>query len=186
MATRIEPVLTVDDLDVMPDDGNHYEVIEGKLFMSCAPNLAPQLIISNLIALIRFFLDRNPIGKVITTPGVILSKFNGVIPDLVFVTNERFKEIATGGRLMGAPELVVEILSPGVENEQRDRVAKRHLYAKYGVKEYWIIDPEMKPVDLYRLQKRGLKLVRVYSGEEEITSLLLPGFKCKASAIFEV
>lgn len=186
MATHIEPILTVDDLDVMPDDGNRYEVIEGELFMSCAPNLVHQIVSTNLSGDIRAYLKQNPIGKVIATPGVILSKYNGVIPDLVFVSNERFEEIASGGRLMGAPELVVEILSPGTENMDRDRVAKRHLYAKYGIKEYWIIDPEMKTIELYRLQKRGLRLVKTLSGEDEITSPLMPGFACKANAVFEI
>jgi Uma2 family endonuclease len=74
------------------------------------------------------YLDINPIGEVIPEAGVIFSDFSGVIPDVVYISNEQSKEIASGDRIKGAPDLIIEILSPGPENERRDRQVKRQLY----------------------------------------------------------
>src|SRR5215470_10185800 len=95
MTTPIEPLLTVDDLDAMPDDGNRYEIIEGELFVSRAPGLTHQSVSVNLVFNIKNYLLRNPIGEVWATPGVIFSDISAVIPDLVFVSNERRSEIAS-------------------------------------------------------------------------------------------
>jgi Uma2 family endonuclease len=165
----------------MPEDGNRYEIIEGELFVSCAPSLDHQEIVSNLIFALRTYLKQQPLGKVIPGPGVIFSDFSGVIPDVVYISNERRKEIATGTHITGAPDLVVEILSPGVENERRDRKAKLQLYRKYSVKEYWIVDPQKKTIDVYRSHR--LRLVAKLSRRNEITTPLFPGFRCPVSEI---
>jgi len=75
--------------------------------------------------------EPNPIGKVVPTPGIVFGEIDGVIPDLVFVSNRTLERIRTGPRLTGAPDLIVEILSPGPDDQRRDRVAKMHLYAKF-------------------------------------------------------
>src|SRR4051812_26914023 len=124
MSTQVEPLLTITDLDAMPDDGNRYEIIEGELLVSRAPSLTHQTVSMNLAFNIKSYLFQNPIGQIWTTPGVIFSEFSGVIPDLVFVSNERRNEIASAERITGAPDLIVEIVSPGAENERRDRIAK--------------------------------------------------------------
>src|SRR5438034_6333768 len=142
MAARIEPLMTVDDLDAMPEDGNRYEVIEGELFVSRAPGLPHQIISVNIVYEFKKYLDQHPIGLVIATPGLVFSEYSGVIPDIVFFTHGRGEEIISGERLVAAPDIVIEILSPGRENVSRDRVAKRQLYAKHGVNEYWIVDSE--------------------------------------------
>src|SRR6185369_5914074 len=120
MAAKLEPILTIADLDAMPEDGNRYEIIEGELFVSCAPGLKHQRIVVNLLFTIQKYLELNPIGEVLPGPGVIFSNFSAVIPDLIYISNERSLEIATGERVEGAPDLVIEILSPGAENEHRD------------------------------------------------------------------
>jgi len=99
MAAKLEPILTIADLDAMPEDGNRYELIEGELFVSRAPSLTHQDVVGNIFFLLRGFLHDNPIGKVWTGPGVIFSDFSGVIRDLVYIGNERLKEIATGDRV---------------------------------------------------------------------------------------
>ena len=184
MSTQIEPLMTIEDLDAMPDDGNRYEIIEGELFVSCAPNLMHQSISGNLVFDLKNYLSRNPIGVIWATPGVIFSKFSGVIPDLVFVSNERRAEIASGDRITGAPDLMIEIVSPGTENEKRDRIAKRQLYGKHGVKEYWIVDPYQRTVEVYVLEGQTLKPRAAYSESDELISSVLPGFRCKVEAIF--
>lgn len=186
MATHIEPLLTVADLDIMPDDGNRYEVIEGELFASRSPSLTHQSVSGNFFHSIKIYLSGNPIGEIWATPGAIFSEFSGVIPDLVFVSHTRRGEIASGDRINGAPDLVIEILSPGVENERRDRLAKRQLYGKHGVKEYWIVDFEKRTVEVYVLQGPTLELKSLLSEHDEVTSTVLPGYFCKVDALLSV
>ena len=184
MATHIDPLLTVADLDIMPDDGNRYEIIEGELFVSRSPSLTHQSVSGNLLHSIKTYLVENPIGEIWATPGVIFSESSGVIPDLVFVSHGRRSEIASGDRITGAPDLVIEIVSPGADNERRDRLAKRQLYGKYGVKEYWIVDFEKRTVDVYVLQRQTLELQSLLTEQDDITSSVLPGYRCKLETIF--
>ncbi|MFL6214393.1 MAG: Uma2 family endonuclease [Blastocatellia bacterium] len=176
--------MTIEDLDAMPDDGYRYEIIEGELFVSCAPNLMHQSVSGNLVFNLKSYLSQNPIGVVWATPGVIFSKFSGVIPDLVFVSNERRAEIASGDRITGAPDLMIEIVSPGAENERRDRIAKRQLYGRHGVNEYWVVDPYQRSIEVYVLEGQTLKLQSTLSEADELTSSVLPGFSCKVEDIF--
>jgi Uma2 family endonuclease len=187
MTSRIEPLLTVADLEAFPDDdGNRYELIEGELFVSTSPGLPHQIVSDNIVYLIRTYLDQHPIGIVVSTVGLILSEYSGVIPDIVFFKNESAERIVTGERLTSAPELVVEILSPGSQNIRRDRVAKFQLYGKYRVPEYWLIDKENRAVEVYRLQNAKLHLVSILTGDDELTTPVLPGFSCAARLVFVV
>ena len=183
MAARIEPLLTIADLDSMPEDGNRYELIEGELFVSRAPSLTHQQIVFNFLLALGKYLEQKPIGKVWPGPGVIFSDFSGVIPDIIYISNERLDKIASGDRVAGAPDLVIEILSPGVENERRDRQAKRQLYGKYGVKEYWIVDSQKATIQIYRSAK--LRLAATLTRKDKLTSPLLPGFNCRVRDIFQ-
>ena len=185
MVAKIEPLMTVDDLDGMPEDGNRYEVIEGELFVSSAPGLPHQIVAGNIQHQLRTYLDDNPIGRVIATPGLILTQYSGVIPDLVFYSHARGTEIIANDRLNAAPEIVIEILSPGRENISRDRIAKRQLYAKHSVSEYWIVDSEVRAIEIYRLAGAGLNLAAHLSNNDEITSPVLPGFICPLAKVFE-
>ena len=96
----------------------------------------------------------------------------------------RREEIAAGRHITGAPDLLIEIVSPGIENEHRDRVAKRQLYAKYGVKEYWLVLLDARAIEVYVLEEEILKLYRTSGERGELTSALLPGFTCKVGSIF--
>lgn len=107
-----------------------------------------------------------------------------MIPDIVFFSNERRGEIASTERIMGAPDLIIEIVSPGSENERRDGVAKRQLYGKYGVKEYWVVDPMQRTIEIYSLVGRNLKLQTVLREHNDLTTSLLPGFSCKVANTF--
>ncbi len=124
------------------------------------------------------------LALVIATPGLILTELSGVIPDMVFFRHERSQDIISGERLTGAPDIVVEILSPGAENIRRDRIAKRQLYARHGVAEYWMVDSEKRTLEVYRLQSGSLELVATLKDEDEVSSPFLPGFTCAASRIF--
>ena len=125
----VEPLLTVADLDAFPDDdGNRYELIEGELFVSRAPGIPHQRVLQNLQLEFGLYLKANPIGILVPGAGAIFSDYDAVIPDLAFVRNERWDEVVTGEKFTGALDLVIEILSPGTQNRQRDLSAKRYLY----------------------------------------------------------
>jgi Uma2 family endonuclease len=184
MSAKIEPLLTIADLDALPDDGKRYELFEGEILVSRAPGLSHQRVLGNLHAVLRVYLDQNPIGEILLTPGVIFDEFNSAIPDAVFLTNQQVHNAASGERIHEAPELLIEIVSPGKENARRDREVKRQVYGKHGVTEYWIADPERRALEIYRLEQRALKLAATLTDEDEITTPILPGFKCKANQIF--
>jgi Uma2 family endonuclease len=184
MSTHIEPLLTIADLDAMPEDDRRYEIIEGELFVSCAPDLDHQNICLNIAVDIRHYLSSNPIGKIWITPGVILSEYSGVVPDLVFVGNELLEEIASGKRITGAPDLAIEVISPGAENDRRDRIVKRHLYGKHGVKEYWAVDPRKRRVEVYVLKEQTLQHWRSYAEQDEPVSSVLPAFTYRVANVF--
>jgi Uma2 family endonuclease len=186
MVTRIEPLLTIADLDATPDDGNRYELIEGELFVSRAPSITHQRIIQNLQVVIVPYLARNPIGLLVAGAGIIFNNINGVIPDLVFVREERRLQIASGEKFTGAPDLVIEVMSPGKENRQRDLVIKRQLYGRLGVEEYWIVDPENRAVEVYRLREQSLEKIATLMDQDEITSPLVPGLQIKVQEVFEL
>ncbi len=151
-----------------------------------APHLVHQVVLSNLLYAIKGYLQSNPIGRIIPEVGVFLSEEDAVIPDLVFVAADRFHRIIEHGKLIEAPDLVIEIQSGGAENARRDRVVKRHLYGKYGVKEYWIVNWEFGTVEQYELKESGLELYASLSDQDNLTSPLLPGFKVSVLRLFDV
>lgn len=178
----VEPLLTNADLGNVPDDGKRYELIGGQLFVASAPDLVHQRISGRTFRAFTYFLDDNPIGEILATPGVIFSDFDGVIPDLVYLSNERRDEIASGARIYGPPELVIEILSPG--NAMRDRREKLQLYNRFGVAEYLIIVPLERAVEVHRRENGVLRLSATYAGDDVITTPWLPGFSCVARSLF--
>src|SRR6266436_3966135 len=186
MAARIEPLLTVADLDACPDDNNRYELIEGELFVSRAPGLPHQIVIQNFQVALADYLKNNPIGIVVPGAGAVFSDYDAVIPDLAFVSNERWSDIVTNDRFNAAPDLVIEVMSPGKENRDRDLLVKRQLYAKHGVAEYWIVDPENRLIEVYRLRDTRLESVASLRHGDEISSSLLPGFRMTVSAVFDL
>jgi Uma2 family endonuclease len=184
MNTKLKPY-TIADWDAMPyRDGNRYEIIEGELFVSCSPGLTHQLVLFNLSGLFWNFLKTNPVGTVAPGPGVILSNYSGVIPDLVFFSHAVRDELVKNDRVHGPPTLVVEILSPGSSNIRRDRVVKLQLYAKHGVPEYWIIDLKNRAIERYVNQGSSLILQETLGEDDTLTTPALPGFSCRISEIF--
>lgn len=186
MAARVEPLITVADLDACPDDGNRYELIEGELFVSRAPGLPHQMILQNLQIAFADYLRKNPIGKIVPGAGAVFSDYDAVIPDLVFVSNARWSEVVTNERFSAAPDLVVEVMSRGKENRDRDLLVKRQLYAKYGVAEYWIVDVEKRIVEVYCLRNDRLESIATLRNGDEITTSLLPDFRFSVSAVFNL
>jgi Uma2 family endonuclease len=134
--------LTIDDLEQIPEEhpGDRHELIEGELFVTPVPVSKHQTVSSNVVFALEQHVRQHHLGIVRTAPtGVRLSPENFLVPDACFVARDRL-HIRREKWIDGAPDLVVEILSPGTR--RRDREVKRQLYARFGVPEYWIIDPE--------------------------------------------
>lgn len=191
--TEVRPLpitYTVDDLDFMPEDTNRYEIIVGKLYVSHAPHLDHQKLASNLNIEFGIYLRKNPIGTIVQTPGIIFSPKDAVITDLVFATNETIEKSVAGadekfeGKFTAAPELVIEILSYGKKDIERDRVHKRELYGKFGVKEYWVVDGMFNTIEVYRLEEKGLERAKRFEIYESIETPILPDFELKLADIF--
>ena len=181
--SSIEHLITVADLEKYPDDdGNRYELIEGELYVSTAPGLPHQFALQNLQVALVNFLRKNPIGRVVSAAGAVFSNFDAVIPDLVFVSNERWTQIVANDRFNAAPDIVIEVLSPGNENRRRDLDAKRRLYHKYGVQEYWVIDQQNPSVLIYRYTRTEEV---VFKASDTLKSDLLPGFEISVENLFK-
>jgi Uma2 family endonuclease len=133
----------------------------------------------------RDYLRDHPIGRITPGVGVIFDDYDGVIPDLVFATRERMTRTLAAGRFRAAPEIVIEILSPGTSNIRRDRHVKLSLYNANGVEEYWIVDPENRSVEINRRNEAGdLVLERNLNDRDELTSVVLPGFNVRLDTFF--
>ena len=186
MSQTINPIRwTIHDLDALPEnEGIRREIIDGELFVTRAPHWKHQDIIANLITEIKIWSKTN-LGKVFSSPGIIPSETDNVIPDLIWVSSDRLAEIEDeAGHLTGFPELVVEVLSAGEKNIYRDKQAKLKLYSQGGVQEYWIIDRFNKQLEVYRQQTGQLVLIETLTETDRLTSPLLPKFSLSVSQIF--
>ena len=119
---------TVYDLEVLPEEGTRYEIIDGELFVTRSPHRRHQQVCGKIFRQLDAWSESSGRGETIVAPGIIFSEADSIIPDVVWVSRERLAQIEDeAGHLLGAPELVVEVLSPGQQNERRDREAKRKL-----------------------------------------------------------
>ncbi|MBA2449164.1 MAG: Uma2 family endonuclease [Chloroflexi bacterium] len=179
---------TSTDLERLPAvEGIRYEIVDGDLFVSKQPHWHHQYASDGIVSTLRDWDDRTGLGIAMSAPGLVFTEDNDVIPDVVWISRARLAAVAdAAGHLRAAPELVVEVLSPGRENERRDREVKLALYARQGVREYWIVDLQRQAVEVYRQIEDGpstgsgqaLRLVATLAGEDVLTTPLLPGFTC--------
>src|SRR5262249_25014427 len=150
----------------MPDDGRRYELHEGQLIMTPAPNTRHQEISANLFLALRRHVDARGLGTVLYAPlDVILSDTTVVQPDIVFIANDRRAAISQRG-IEGAPTLVVEILSPSTTRV--DREIKRRLYGIHGVPFFWLVDPDTRAIEVYALEHDAYRLKLSATGSEPV------------------
>lgn len=183
MSTTVK--FTSADLERMPADGKRYEIIEGELYVSRQPSFEHQYTCGRLGQLLADWSDRCKLGFVAPAPGLVFAENDDVVPDVVWVSRERYAEaVDAAGHLRLAPELVIEVLSPGKANEKRDRQAKLKLYSRRGVQEYWIVSWVGQFVEAYRRTDTELKLAATLHAQDNLQSPLLPDFSCQASKLF--
>jgi Uma2 family endonuclease len=178
--------LTYDDFLQFPEDGKRHELIDGEHYVAPTPNSRHQAISGNLFGLIWSYLQHHPIGRVFSAPlDVIFSDFDVVEPDVLYLSSQRFAEIETSPWIKGAPNLVVEIGSP--TTRKRDETIKRRLYERFGVDEYWVIDPELDTIKVYRRTTDCYERIAELTVENRdvLTTPLLPGLDLPLAKIFE-
>ena len=172
---------TYQDYINTPDD-KRYELIDGELILAPAPRRDHQTVEVRLGSRLHLFVDENELGVVYFAPrDVVFSDTNIVQPDLLFISNERM-HIDTEAEVWGGPDLVVEILSPSTE--ARDRTVKRALYARHGVNEYWLVDPDARTIAVLLLGEQGFEPVATYGEGDTLVSPTLPGFSILVDEVF--
>ena len=177
---------TIDDLDLLPDDGRRYEIVDGELYMSRQPDYIHQKVCGDFYVLLQEWSDATGGGEANLAPGVIFSEDDAVAPDVIWLSWRRLAAARrpNDGHLYAPPELVVEVLSPGLAYEARDREVKLKLYSRRGVDEYWIADWRQQSVTIYRRRGQALEAVVTLGQNDLLSSPLFPGCVRPVSFVF--
>jgi Uma2 family endonuclease len=169
------------DYLLLPED-KRYEILDGELYMIAAPNTKHQRVSLRLAAPLMQHIEKNRLGELFHAPyDVILSDENIVQPDILFIRKER-AGVITEANLQGAPDLAIEILSPGTRN--KDLELKRKAYARFGVQEYWIVDPEAETVEVLVWSEAGYASAGVHGKADCLSSPILPDLNLTLSEVF--
>lgn len=172
---------TYEDYRRTPDD-ERYELLDGELIMVPAPRVDHQLVVLRLAGLLQAFVEERGLGVVLAAPcDVVLSDTDVVQPDVLFVSRER-AHLIVAENVRGAPDLVVEVLSPSTG--ERDRTVKRALYARHGVREYWQVDTPARTVTVLRAAGADFRTADVYRGDQVARSAVLDGFGVGLERLF--
>ena len=175
--------LTYEDYASLPEDGRRYEILDGELAVTSAPSPKHQVVSRNLEWVLHGHVRQKGLGTVLDAPiDVILSTTTIVQPDLLFIRSGR-EVIVTERGIEGAPDLIVEILSPS--STRQDRVVKAALYARHGVGHYWIVDPEARAIELYELEEEAYRLAVKVAGGEILRPSLFPGLEIDLGEIWD-
>ncbi len=165
------------------NDDKRYEVINGRLYEMPAPGFEHQKVSGLIEFLLRGFVYKNDLGEIVDAPfDVILSETVVVQPDIVFISSDNMKSIKND-RLFGPPDLAVEVVSPG--SYRRGRYEKFVLYERYGVKEYWIVLPGEKVIEVWCLKDGRYVLHSVAAEKGEVESCVLKGFKVRVEEVLK-
>lgn len=177
---------TEKDLDAIPDDGGwtRYEIVSGELLVTRAPHAFHQRAAGNLHIYLGMWSKETQLGEFFQAPGLVFSASDAVIPDGIWISKERLAEaLDEAGHFTIAPELVVEVLSAGDRNQERDRETKLRFYSRHGVREYWIASWQQQTIEVYRRANQQLALVDTLGIEDTLSSPQLPGFSVAIAQI---
>ncbi len=174
-------VSTIEDLDRIPDDGNRYELLNGVISTADAPTYRHQITVRAVFRLIDRWVDDQDLGDTIFAPvDVVLDDQNSLQPDILFIDAQHLTMVR-GAKVYGAPQLIVEVISPG--SRSRDSVEKPMRYALAGATEYWLVDPELETFSVFALVENVY--VERAAGEDGIVeSMVLPGLRINAETDF--
>lgn len=171
---REKLILTYQDYLQMPDDRTRKEILGGDLYVTPAPTPLHQRVVTALVSILRAHAREHGLGEVLVSPiDVVLSQTDVVQPDIVYIARAN-EQVIGEAAIQGAPDLAVEVLSPSTVKLDRGR--KMELYARSGVAEYWIVDPDNRSVEVYRLEGSAYRLDPRAHESDMIRSDLFPGF----------
>lgn len=174
---------TYQDLVGLPDDGQRYEIIRGKLHVTPAPRPGHQDTVLEIAYRIRRYLEERSVGKVFVAPvDVRAGVADPVQPDLLFIAQENLGIVGEGW-IGGAPDLVIEVESASTRNY--DATTKRDAYEAIGVREYWRVDPESRSVTVLRREGETFGPEVVVRADGALTTPLLPGCELRVAQIFD-
>ena len=173
-------ILTYEDYRNTPDD-QRYELLDGALVVLPTPNIAHQRVLGDLSFALHDFVREKRVGEVFLRVAVVFADTNVVEPDITFVSASRM-DIVESDNIRGAPDLVVEIISPS--NPERDVVRKRDIYARNGVGEYWIVDPEARSIRVMTLEGSTYSIIGEYEAGDQLTSAALKGLGLGVEGVF--
>jgi Uma2 family endonuclease len=175
---------TYEDYAALPDDGNRYEIIDGVLYVSPAPNILHQIVVTRFVFYLTLHVDLAGLGRVLVAPtDVELSlRDTPLQPDVIVVLNDNLGILEQGARVIGAPDLVVEVASPSTA--RYDRREKLDAYARAGVREYWIVDPYAQTVELLYLEGGVYRSAGVFHGQALLPSRVLQDFPVRVEQFF--
>jgi Uma2 family endonuclease len=178
----VQPRISYSELRTMPSDGKRYELVNGEVFVAPAPNEKHQRIVRNLLVSMQTHARTNRLGRAYCAPfDVVFGERTALEPDILFVSAAR-RGIIGPEYIVGAPDLVVEVLSPS--SRAMDRVTKFEQYALHGVSEYWVIDPDDEHVEVYLLKGKRYLLKGRFAGHDALESSHLSGWKLAVHELF--
>ena len=177
-----QETFTVADYEAMPEDGHQYQLIHGTLIMSPSPIWYHQRLQIVIGGLMEVYLMENLLGKVAASPMDVYLGPHVLQPDILFISKER-EHITSDRVVRGAPELVVEILSPS--NARQDLVVKREIYQEYGVQEIWFVSPNQRAFEIQRREGIGYTAPFLLKDGDILTTPLLPGFSMNVTRVFD-
>jgi Uma2 family endonuclease len=184
MATTVFRKVSYEEFQELPRDGSkRFELIEGEVFMTPSPNTKHQRAVGRLFRTLSDFAEKNDLGEVFIAPyDIVFSKWTALEPDLLFIRKER-ASIVTDANVQGAPDLVIEVLSPS--NKAYDRQTKLLAYEKAAVPELWYFDPEDRTAEILGLGSEGrYVLAAKLSGNDAIVTKILPGLSLTLDEVF--
>ncbi len=180
--TRPTLPMTYHEYALLPQDRNRYEVLDGELYMTPSPTYRHQRIVSRLHSLLAAYVSRQGLGEVLTAPmDVVLSETNVVQPDVLFVRADRLPPI-TAKHIPVAPDLIVEVLSPA--SLEQDREDKKTVYARHGVRHYWIVDPDNRTFEVFELAGSEYGLAGAFTGDGMAPTALFPGLNIPLAGLW--
>jgi Uma2 family endonuclease len=179
-----QPRLSFTDLQRMPDDGRRYELYDGEVWVVPAPIPRHQVVADNIKRLLEKYADRHRGLSFISPIDIVFSEHDVVQPDVVLFAESRRHLVDFDAAIRHAPDLVVEVLSPSTSSNDRGR--KMRMFARYGVREYWIADPASACLELHALEGSSYVLSQVGCGDDEVRSPSLADFTFQASAAFRL
>jgi Uma2 family endonuclease len=179
---RTRPRVSYRDLCEQPEDGRRYELYDGEVFVVPSPLPLHQIVALNIYDCLRRD-PRTSRGLTLAAPtDIVLSEYNVVQPDVVYFEPARLRELSARATIRVPPDVAIEVLSPSTVANDRGR--KMQLLARSGVKEYWLVEPDERTIELYRLTDQGYLLAQRATGTGAIDSPLLGRLECSIGLLF--